>query len=229
MITAATALANNGVLLRPQVVDRIVSPGGIVLQRFGREPVHQVLTAENAGTMLEMMNAATAPDGTARRIVVPGVSISAKTGTAEVFDRESNTYSDEHFLASTLAILPTEDPQLIVYLVIDHPRGDSIYGGRIAAPAVGALIEELVRYRGIGVESRAILNHSGSISPPEFWTLVPGDRIPDLIGLSKQEVLGVLDIEGIRLFIDGNGWVISQDPPPGTPVITGMSISVTLE
>lgn len=229
MITAATALANEGILLRPQVVDRIVSPSGSVLQRFGREPVHQVIKAEHADTMLEMMNAATQPDSTARRVSVPGLSISAKTGTAEVFDPDINSYSEEHFLASTLAILPTEDPELIMYLVIDHPRGESIYGGRIAAPALGELISEVAPYWGIEQGEETVLAHSGTVTVPEIRSLQTGDRLPNLIGLSKQESLVLLDIEGIRLYISGSGWVREQNPPAGTPVTDGMSVELTLE
>ncbi len=229
MAAAATAIANEGVLLRPQIVDRIVSPAGRTLQRFDREAVHQVIGSETARTMLEMMYDATQADGTARRIVVPGVRVSAKTGTAEVFDPEANAYSDEHYLASTLAIVPTDDPDLIVYLVIDHPRGESTYGGRIAAPAVGELINILVPYRGIPQAENESIVHSGVVQTPEFLPMELGNRLPNLIGAPKIEVLELLTIPGVELYIKGNGWVVRQDPPPGTVIEEGMSISVGLE
>ncbi|MCG8400646.1 MAG: penicillin-binding protein 2, partial [Firmicutes bacterium] len=144
--TAATVFANNGVLLRPRIVRKIVSPEGRTIELFSREPAREVLSPSTAQLMLQLMESATQGGGTARRLQVPGIRISAKTGTAEVYDPELGAYSPERFVASCLAIFPTDNPRLIVYAVIIHPRGESIFGGQIAVPLVRESADFLVSY-----------------------------------------------------------------------------------
>ena len=142
MITAATVFTNGGVLLKPQIIDKVVSPEGSIVKDYGREPVREVVSPEVAETILLMMEQAVAsPYGTVRRAQVPGLRISGKSGTAQRIDPETGTYSDEDFMASVLATFPTEDPELIIYVLLEYPKGQSYYGGRIASPIVKELAE----------------------------------------------------------------------------------------
>lgn len=229
IVAAATTLANNGVLLRPQVIDRIVSPQGQILRRFTREPVREVLSPATARAMLEFMRAATDRDGTAWRVRVEGVNISVKTGTAEVYDARTRAYSREHFLASTLALLPTEAPQLILYVAVDHPRSGTIYGGRIAAPAVDDLAEFLVPYWGIPRATDTVIEHSGRVVVTEPYLPEMVDRVPSFVGLPKRTLLPLFMRSDIVLDVQGNGWVVRQDPAPGTPVTEGMRLRLELD
>jgi cell division protein FtsI (penicillin-binding protein 3) len=229
MVSAATTFANNGVLLRPRIVRKIVSPEGRTIEFFDREPVREVLSPSTASLMLQLMESATAPDGTARRLQVEGVRVSAKTGTAEVYDPEIGTYSTEKFVASCLAIFPTDNPQLIVYAVIVHPRGESIFGGRIAVPLVRDVADFLVTYRGIPRQGEEVARHDGRIaatlpSLPEF-----SRTVPDLRGLPKRSLLPLIDADGLEVVINGSGWVVEQTPPAGTPLRRGMTITVELQ
>ena len=229
IFTAATTLANDGILLRPQIIDRIVSPSGEVLRRLERDPIREVLSPGTASTMLALMDRATDSNSTGRRIQVEGISVAAKTGTAEVFDPETGTYSDEHFIASTLALFPTEDPQLIVYVVIDYPKGESFLGGRIAAPAVDRLIEFLVPYWDIPRDTDIVVSHPGRITTHEPELPPIDGTIPDYTGLPIRALLPLLGREDVRVLIDGSGWVVRQSPPPGTTFRHGMNIRLELE
>lgn len=229
MVAAGLVLANDGVLIRPQIVDRIVSPTGEVIRRFHREPIREVISKSTADTMRDLMRSATEPGGTARRIQVEGVQIAAKTGTAEVFDPETGQYSDEHFIASTLALFPAETPELLIYVVIDHPRGDEFYGGRIAAPATDRLIEFLVPYWDIPRDTDDITTHSGRITVTEPELPEITDVIPDFTGLPKRALLPLLGNDEITVQINGSGWVIDQTPPPGTEFQSGMNLVLELQ
>lgn len=229
MVSAATVFANDGVLLRPQIVDRIIAPGGEVIQRFGREPVRQVLSASTARTMLRLMRSSTDRDGTAWRSAVEGVSVAAKTGTAEVYDRSIGRYSDTHFIASTLALFPAEDPELIVYVVIDHPRGESFYGGRIAAPAIRELVDFLVPYWDIPRDTDTVVEHPGRIAVRRNDLPTFEESVPDLIGLPLRSLIPLLARDDIQLRIEGSGYVVGQDPPPGTAYRPGMTLLLELE
>lgn len=229
MVTAATAFANDGVLLRPQIVDRIVSPTGEVIQQFGREPLRRVISAATARTMLKLMESSTDPDGTANRIRIEGVPVAAKTGTAEVFDPSQRKYSDSHFIASTLAIVPADDPDLIVYVVIDYPRGESFYGGRIAAPAVHELLQFLVPYRSIPRDTDTVIEHPGRIVVHKTSPPIIEDIVPDFSGVALRSLVPLLAREDIDVRINGNGYVVNQNPPAGTAVRQGMTILLELE
>ncbi|MEX2445281.1 MAG: penicillin-binding protein [Alkalispirochaeta sp.] len=229
IFAAATALANDGMLLRPQIVDQIVSPTGEVLRRFPREPVREVVSPETARRILRFMDSATEPDSTARRIQVEGVSVAAKTGTAEVYDPELNTYSDTQFIASTLAMVPADDPELGVYVLIDFPRGESFYGGRIAAPAADEMLEFLVPYWDIPRDTDTVSTHPGRIIARSPVLPPLEDRVPDYTGLPVRTLMPLLGRDDVDVILEGSGWVVAQEPQPGVEVTDGMTIRLELE
>jgi cell division protein FtsI (penicillin-binding protein 3) len=179
--------------------------------------------------MLDMMGAATEPDSTARRIEVEGVSVSAKTGTAEVYDPEIGSYSEEHFIASTLAIFPSEEPRYILYVMIDHPRGESFYGGRIAAPVVDRTIETLMPYLDIAREGDQVVQHPGRVRVTVPRLPEIDGVIPSYEGLPKRILLPLLDREDLEVTLEGSGWVVAQQPPAGTPFEPGMRLKLIFE
>ncbi len=229
MIQAATALANDGVMIRPQIIRKIVSPSGEVLSESRREPVREVIQSSVADQMLQYMLAASGPNGTGRRAAVEGINISVKTGTAEVIDPETGRYSDELFIASTLAIFPTENPRLIVYVVIQHPRGDSFLGGVIAAPAVKEIADFLIPYLQInsGEANRLPLPPNVEIFEPQLPDIA--ETIPDFRGLPLKTVLPLYSREDMFVQIQGRGWVVRQEPAPGSPYAEGMELTLFLD
>ncbi len=228
MVTAASAIANRGVMVRPQVVKRIVSANGELLMEYGRNEWRQPLSAETAQQMLQLMQGATQPGGTARRVAIEGINIAAKTGTAEVYDTETERYSDTHFVASTLAIFPVEEPQFIVYAIIDNPQGQNIFGGQIVAPRIREMIEYIVSYVGIEDEGQAIV-YDRSLA--EGLPTIPAleDVIPNFIGLPKRSLVPLLQQSALTVEIEGSGWVVRQFPAPGTPIDTNTIIYLELE
>ena len=95
---AATTLANGGVLLQPRIVKDVVAADGTVIKEYPRNPVREVISPKTATTMLQLMEQTVAdPGGTARRAAVPGLRISAKSGTAQITDPETGNYSPTDF------------------------------------------------------------------------------------------------------------------------------------
>jgi len=160
---------------------------------------------------------------------VEGVRVSAKTGTAQVQDRSTGTYSDSNFVASYLGILPTEEPRLIIYVVIHHPKGAAYYGSQIAAPVFRDLAEELVGYLGIRRAGDAVIEHPGTVRVTIPPPVKPGKLMPDLAGTPKRLLLPLLADPNFTVRITGEGYVVSQDPQPGTELKTGMTITLRLE
>jgi len=229
MVTAATALTNEGILLQPHIVKKVVSPDGKTLTEHDREPLRRILRPEVARATLLMMESVTAENGTARRAKIDGIRISAKTGTAQKVDPRSGTYSENAFVASCMGIFPTDDPQLITYVVIDTPKGDEFYGGRIAAPIIKELGSRLITYLGIPTSDEKVIDHSGLVTIKNQPRITIGDTLPDFRGLSKRQLLPVLSREDIHVIFKGEGWVSGQQPKPGTPVTRGMQIILEFE
>ncbi len=228
IMAAAGVLANQGVLVKPQIVKRIVSADGRIQYETEREPVRQVVSQAVAERMLEYMYSSTV-GGTAQRIAVDGMQIAAKTGTAEVFDPEIGQYSDTVFVASTLAIFPKQDPQIVTYMVIDNPKAGEFYGGRIATPPLRELTEFLVPYLGIPTDNDVILEHSGRVAVSEPRMPELGDTLPDFTGMPKRLLLPLYDREDLFVEMSGSGWVVHQEPPAGTSITPDMILRLVLE
>ena len=227
MVSAATVFGNNGVLLQPHIIKSISTPGGEPIYTASRTPVRQVLSQQTVAKMLAFMNTA-ADFGTGQRARIEGIDISIKTGTAETIDPETGQYSNERFLASSLALFPTENPELIVYVVIDHPRGE-IFGGRIAAPIIRQAAEFLIPYYGIRLsqDTRFVQDQQIRVVEPTLPEI--GPEMPDFRGLSLRTILPLLDSEVLDVRLEGDaGWVLEQDPSPGTPVQPGTVLVLEL-
>ena len=227
---AATALANSGVLLQPRIVSKVTSVDGNVVKEYPRTPVREVISPQTAETMLELMEKTViSPGGTSRRAAVPGLRISAKSGTAQITDPETGKYSKDRFLSSILGIFPTDNPKLIVYVVLENPQGGKIYGAQTAAPMLKQIAETLSPLYGIPIAGNTVVDHPGKVRVETPVSLPLGEKLHDLTGYSKKMLLPYLERKDIHWNIKGDGWVVYQFPPPGTPITSGMNIYVELK
>jgi cell division protein FtsI (penicillin-binding protein 3) len=228
MLQAATAIANDGVLVHPRVVSRILSPEGKVLRNYEAAPPQRIIGQETARAMRRYMADVTSSIGTGWRANVEDLSLAVKTGTAQIIDPATGIYSATDFIASCIALLPAESPSLVLYLVIIKPKGDYL-GGRIAAPPIREAAEALIDYLGIPRGRNPQISHSGSVSLLPEETLIIDGSIPDFTGRSKRQLLPLLLRDDLRIEISGEGWVKRQSPAPGTPFSPGMTIILELE
>ncbi|GHV94528.1 penicillin-binding protein [Spirochaetia bacterium] len=241
MIQAASAVANDGILVPPRVVSRIISADGKTVTPWegsqdgaGQDGAGQhgrrrrILKVETARAMRSYMVDVTSSIGTGWRAAVEDLSLAVKTGTAQIIDPETRAYSDTDFIASCIALLPAESPSLILYLAIIKPQGETL-GGRIAAPAIREAAESLINYLGIPRGRNPQLSHSPSVTVPADRPPAINGYVPDFSGLAKRTILPLLLRDDIRIEIRGDGWVRRQSPPPGTPITDGTVIILELE
>jgi cell division protein FtsI (penicillin-binding protein 3) len=228
MVQAATAVANDGVLVPPRIVSKIVSADGKTERKWENGPSRRVLKPETAQAMRSYMVDVTSDIGTGWRANVEDLSLAVKTGTAQIIDPLTGAYSGTDFIASCIALLPAESPSLILYLVIVKPRGE-YFGGRIAAPPVRQAAEALVDYLGIPRGRNPQVDHPSSVILPRSQLPRITDRVPDFSGLSKRTLLPLLLQDDLHIEMEGDGWVRRQSPPPGSPLNPDTVIRLELE
>jgi len=150
IVRAATVLANDGYRIEPQIIlqenegNIIPRAGEQIAMRTVAKSEQRIISSETATYLLQAMKGATEEGGTAIQCAVDGINVSAKTGTAQMYNEETHSYKDSKTLASTLAIVPTENPKYIIYVAARAPSENSIWGSNIAAPAVGNIIKGLI-------------------------------------------------------------------------------------
>ena len=227
MIQAASAVANDGILVPPRIVSHLVSADGKTTRLDGAA-TRRVIKPETAAAMRSYMEDVTSSIGTGWRAAVEDLSLAVKTGTAQIIDPETRAYSQTDFLASCVALLPAESPSLILYLVIVKPQGEYL-GGRIAAPPIREAAEALVDYLGIPRGRNPQTSHPPAITLPVGQLPPVTDHVPDFTGLAKRTLLPLLLRSDIRVEIRGDGWVRRQSPPSGTPITADTVIVLELE
>ncbi|MDR1410919.1 MAG: transpeptidase family protein [Spirochaetaceae bacterium] len=228
MLQAATAIANDGILVPPKIVSRIVSWNGKTTRNYESGPPRRILSAETARSMRSYMVDVTSEAGTGWRANVGDLSLAVKTGTAQVADARTGRYSETDYIASCIALLPAESPSLVLYLVIVQPKGEYL-GGRIAAPPVREAAEALADYLGIPRGRNIQVDHPGNITLPPVDIPRIDTRLPDFTGYSKRQILPLLLRDDLVIEMEGDGWVRRQYPPPGTAFQQGMVIRLELE
>ena len=152
MITAASAIANDGVLLQPQIVDHITNTDTGEVTNFNTKEVRQVFSKETSDKVTSMMESVVEV-GTGKKVKydnsvkesMSGYSIGGKTGTSEPINGSSDGY-----VASFLAISPVENTKIVLLVILKNPgEGVNHNGGQIAAPTAGKMLSEILPYMGI--------------------------------------------------------------------------------
>jgi cell division protein FtsI (penicillin-binding protein 3) len=151
LVTAASAVANGGWLMKPYVVSDIRSSQGQVVAQLGPQVRRRPISAETARTLTGIMEGVVT-NGTGSRAAVPGFRVAGKTGTAQKIDPQTGAYSSTLFVGSFTGFVPAEDPRLAIVVIVDEPHAEA-WGGVVAAPVFRKIAEQALPY--LGVSSRA--------------------------------------------------------------------------
>ena len=171
MITAAACIANDGVLLQPQIVDHITNTDTGEVTTFSKQEVRQVFSKETSDKVASMMESVV-EDGTGKKVKyddsikdsMSGYSIGGKTGTSEPINGSTDGY-----IASFLAISPVENTKIVLLVILDTPgEGVNHNGGQIAAPTAGKMLSEILPYMGIETGNKDS-ESNGNISEKDLY------------------------------------------------------------
>lgn len=142
MITAVSAIANDGVLMKPRIVKEITNTDTGAVTTVDTEEVRQVISSETA-TKIKSMMESVVETGTGKRGSVAGYTVGGKTGTSEPISGKEDT---DGYVASYVAISPVEDTQIVLLLTLYKPPTDNHQGGTLAGPVVSQMLSEILPY-----------------------------------------------------------------------------------
>ena len=202
MITAISAIANDGVLMKPTIIDKITNTDTGAVTTVDPTPVRQVISEETATTMKDLMRSVV-ETGTAYRGAVTGYSVGGKTGTSEPQPGKE----DEGYVASFVAISPVEDTQ-IVLLVCLYGVSQGEQGGQVAGPVASQMLTEILPYMGIPSDTTANSSSDDLVQLSDIRgkTFTEAEKTLKNLGFTVKSVTGK----------DKNSTTVSdQVPKPG--------------
>lgn len=146
MAMAMAAIANDGVLMRPLLVDRLEDGEGNILAKYGPQRVRQVISTNACRDMVQALKTVTTKDGTAPNAALEHYTVAGKTGTAQKV--ENGRYVSGKYISSFIGFFPADEPELCISVVLDEPKG-AHYGGQTAAPVFKKIAERTASYLNI--------------------------------------------------------------------------------
>ena len=150
---AMSAVANNGILMKPRFINRVFDEKGKTVVSFDPEPVRRVVSARVAKSVSNMLVDVVSDEGTARQAIIEGFRVAGKTGTTQkIIDGK---YSNQHHVASFAGYFPADKPSVMITIVVDEPKmkkGRLGYGGSVAGPSFQKIGKQIISYLGLKPE-----------------------------------------------------------------------------
>ena len=215
MATAVAAIANGGYLVTPYVVDSVTDKDGNIVTQTETSIRRQVISEEVSRQLLSMMENNVHGEGnyhSCANAYVAGYRIGGKSGTAERTDRHLRGDGEYYKMMSFAAVLPIDDPEIEVFVLLDDPRWFKDYASQVVAPVVGNIISEIAPY--LGVEQDAAYNPTGTVKVQTCleYTWTNAQVTLNRLGL-KHKLIG-----------PSSGTIVYQYPVGGSVVPAGSTV-----
>jgi len=238
MVTAFSAVANGGTMMRPRLVKSVFDASGRETRRFEPEAVRRVIKPETARTLTRIL-VSVVEAGTGHNAAIPGYSVAGKTGTAQKLDPATHRYSRAPGVLSFAGFAPADDPRFVILVMLDEPKNEK-WGSEAAAPIFSAIGREVLRYLDVPPQDTPPLQIVTGPGPEPVAPRVQlvsnsdteGDHVsavmPDLRGRPLRQALSMLAPLGVRVEVSGRGSVVKQTPLPGSTLAPGVTARLVL-
>ncbi|MDP7980268.1 stage V sporulation protein D [Bacillus multifaciens] len=215
-VAAVAAAVNGGTLYQPYIAKEFLDPttNKVISKKtpVAKKDVISKETSEKVRYALENVVA----KGSGNKAYIDGYRVGGKTGTAQKV--KDGKYLDNNYIVSFIGFAPADDPQIVVYVAVDNPKGITQFGGVVAAPIVGNILRDVLPV--MGVEPR-----KEQIEKKLTWDETPLVEVPNIVGMDRKELQSQL----VDLQIDASGdgsKVVEQSPKPGTKVKAGSKVRI---
>lgn len=231
LLSAFSAIANKGYLMKPYVVKKIVNKNGDAVEEFRPSVVRRVISEETASRVTGILKQATEKDGTGAKAAIDGFEVAGKTGTAQKPDLVQGGYAADKYVSSFIGFAPADNPEIAVLVAVDEPSGE-FYGGAIAAPVFKEIVAQSLSYFGVfpkgspkepGNKPLYVMQQTRDSSDEEKQD---SSHMPDLKGKTVRSVMRLTREIPLEVKIAGSGKAIYQKPLPGERIAQGQIAEV---
>lgn len=218
-VMAVSAAINGGYLYEPFIAKQWVDPQtNEIVSETEPKMKNRVISKETSKEIRLALESVVAK-GTGRPAYVDGYRVGGKTGTAQKVGPNGG-YLENNHIVSFIGFAPADDPEIVVYVAVDNPKGVQQFGGTVAAPIVGNIIGDSLRV--MGVKPR-----EDGLEKEYLWPEQPNVEVPELIGTKRNELLQILSDLSIESSGTGD-YIIDQEPAAGTKVEPGSTVRIYL-
>ena len=218
-VTAVSAAINGGTLYKPYIVKRIVEhETGQIIKELDSTIVRENIVTEDTSKQVRLALESVVSLGTGRNAYIDGYRVGGKTGTAQKVN--NGIYMTGNYIVSFIGFLPANNPEVVVYLAIDNPKGITQYGGTVSAPIVKNILED-------AIDALDIKKQEGGTEKKYQWYDKKFYNVENVVGMSKKEATSVLKNFTVEYSGSGNT-VINQAPESGIRIAEGDSVRLYL-
>lgn len=217
-VTAVSAAINGGNLYQPFLVKEMLEPETNTVV-YSKEPnLRANVISEETSSLVRFALESVVANGSGRNAYIENYRVGGKTGTAQKV--QDGHYMDGNYILSFIGFMPADDPEIVVYVAIDHPIGVVQYGGTVAAPIAKSILEA-------AIPALDIQSSTEGMAKEYNWMDVKYHQIPDVTGKSLDEAKEIL--RGYSLEYSGTGeTVLYQTPEANSYVKEGGTIKLLL-
>lgn len=210
LITAVSSLANNGILVTPQIVSKIVNNDTGAVTSTTTNEIRQVVSKETANSVIDMMEYVVT-NGTGKKGAVKGYTIAGKTGTSEAISG-----TDKGNTLSYIAVAPSENPSLVALVVLYNTPTTASQGSTVAGPIISNILSEVLPYLGITSDEASISTSNKQVS------------IPNVVNKTIAEAEKILKNAGLNVVFscdgDKNSTLVSTQVPKAKTTLSNDSV-----
>ncbi|QGG47847.1 stage V sporulation protein D [Heliorestis convoluta] len=222
LITAVSAVANDGKLMKPQLVEKVIDAQGAIVEKFEPEMIRQVVSKETAEE-LNLILESVVSNGTGRNAYLQGYRVGGKTGTAQKI-KPGGGYMEREYVASFVGLAPANDPEIVCLVVVDAPEGMPYYGGLVAAPIFRSIMVDTLRH--LGIQPQAVQDQAPTVITEGVREVV----VPQVTGIDVTEASQTLRGVSLGAATEGFGSrVIGQLPQAGEVVAPRSTVILYLD
>jgi len=244
MTAAYCALINGGSLYQPFLVKKIIDNNGNTVQENSPKKIRNVISKETSERLKKLL-VDVVEKGTGTAAQLPDVSVGGKTGTSQRL--VNNSYSNAHHNSSFVGFFPAENPQFVIFILVNSPTKGQ-YGGLVAAPIFHDVAKRIIESDPNLIINKKKINHDEKLidqlmadlktaptktsrsylNIPEIKSekkervFKKTDTIPNLINLSMRDAIAQLNALGVQWKVSGTGKVVWQSLEPGSNITSGV-------
>lgn len=218
-VAAVSAVVNGGTLYQPYIVKSISEKEtGSIIYEAKKKKVRQVISKKTSKIMRKALESVVAKGG-GKSAFIEGYRIGGKTGTAQKV--KDGKYLVGNYIMSFMAVVPSNDPQAVLYLAIDNPKNTALLSSYTTTPIARRILLDIID--ALGIEKQ-----DNELEKDLEWTDIPTHKVPNVVGKTVEEAKKKL--KKFTIEYSGNGKkVVAQSPEKGEKLEEGGTVRLLLE